>query len=211
MKNEKKTTAVFDFKKEYRSLYASANANPCFIDVPPFKTIELDGVGDPNCPEFQEKVQVLYGLAYTIKFLLKKSAEPFDFVVPPLSGLWDAHDVAAFTENRKAEWRWTIMIPMPDRVTEDVFATATAELRRKKNPLHLPQVRFRIFEEGLCAQILHVGPYSAEAPTIKKLHDFFLEEGYQHAGKHHEIYIGDPRRGDLAKLKTIIRQPVRKP
>lgn len=202
-----------DFKKEFKVLFSPSAKAPVMVDVPDFKYVMVEGEGDPNVVEqFQEKVGVLYGLSYTIKFMMKKDpVEPFDYTVLPLSGLWHAEDCSAFAgEGRKHEWRWRLMIMQPDRVTADVFEAAKEELRKKKNPAYLDDVRFEVYSEGLCAQIMHVGPYSQEGPTVRKLHDFFQEKGYTFNGLHHEIYLSDPRRAQPERLKTIIRQPVKK-
>ncbi len=201
-----------DFKKEYKALFSPKAKSPEIIEVPAFKYLMVDGKGNPNeSEEFGEKVGLLYGLAYTIKFMLKKDEnDPFDFTVPPLSGLWCADDVTAFVENRKDEWNWTVMIMMPDRITPEIFEQAKKTLVKKKNPPHISQARLDIYQEGLSAQIMHIGPYSEEGPTIATLHKFFEEKNYTFNGRHHEIYLGDPRRTKPEKLKTIIRQPVKK-
>jgi hypothetical protein len=212
-KKETGSAPVFDVKKDYKYLFSAKANKPEMVDVPPFKYLMVDGEGNPNTSkEFEEKVGLLYGLAYTIKFMVKKdTADPFEFKVPPLSGLWHADDMNAFMEQeRKDEWKWTLMILMPDRVTKDVFEQGKTELIKKKNPPHIDDVYFDVYEEGKCAQILHLGPYSEEGPTIANLHAFLKEQGYTFNGKHHEIYIGDPRKSKPEKLKTIIRQPVRK-
>lgn len=212
MSKEKQAAPKFDFKKEFKYMFSPSAGEPEMVEVPELKYLMIDGKGDPNtAKEFEEKVGVLYGLAYTIKFMLKKDPqEPYDFTVPPLSGLWCAEDMTAYTEMRKDEWEWTLMILMPDRVTGDVFQRAREELREKKNPQFLNNARFEVYAEGKCAQIMHIGPYSEEGPTIEKLHKFFQEQGYTFNGRHHEIYIGDPRRSKPEKLKTIIRQPIKK-
>lgn len=204
---------VLDFKKEYKSLFSPSAKEPEMVNVPAFKYIMVDGEGYPGTQEsFGEKIAVLYGLAYTIRFALKKAVDdPLIFKVPPFSGLYCADDPEAFLdENRKHEWKWTLAMMLPDRVTDEVLEEARAELIKKKNPPYANDVYFKIYEEGLCAQIMHIGPYSEEEPTIKKLHDFFMEKGYTFNGRHNEIYIGDPRKSKPEKLKTIIRQPVKK-
>ncbi|MCP5106555.1 MAG: hypothetical protein GY950_24435 [bacterium] len=205
-------TKKIDFKKEYRALFSPSAKESELVEVPAFKYIMIDGEGNPNTSQdFQDKVQVLYGLAFTIKFMLKKDEqEPFDYAVPPLSGLWHADDMAAFTEGKKDDWKWTMMILQPDRVTREVFGSAKEKLIKKKNPPFLGQASLNIYEEGLCAQVMHLGPYSEEGPTIEKLHTFFQEKGYTFNGRHHEIYLSDPRKSKPEKLKTIIRQPVKK-
>lgn len=213
MKQKKDAVPVFDFKKEFKYLFSPSAKEPEIVDVPAFKYIKVDGHGYPGTSkEFEEKVQLLYGLAYTLKFTLKQDPEaPFDFKVPPLSGLWHADDMAAFTEEgRKEEWKWTLMILLPDRVTDADVERAKVALKKKKDPPLLEEVYFKVYEEGRCAQVKHIGPYSEEAPTIRTLHTFLREQGYTFNGRHHEIYIGDPRRSKPEKLKTIIRQPVRK-
>lgn len=212
-KKETGSVPVFDFKKEYKYLFSAKAGKPEIVEVPPFKYVMIDGQGDPNTSEeFADKVGVIYGLAYTIKFIMKKdSDQPFEFKVPPFSGLWSADDMTAFVkEGRRHEWKWTLMILMPDQVTQGVFEKGVKDLIKKKNPPYANDIRFDIYEEGTCAQILHLGPYSEEGPTIKTLHDFLHEQGFTFNGHHHEIYIGDPRKSKPEKLKTIIRQPVKK-
>jgi hypothetical protein len=203
-----------DFKKEYKNLFSPSAKTPEIIEVPAFKYLMIDGRGDPNAsPGFQAKVGVLYGLAYTLKFSLKRDKDdPFDFSVPPLSGLWCADDIRAyFDDGRRQEWQWTLMILMPDRVSPTLFDKARDELRRKKDSDHLDEARFQVYHEGLAAQVMHIGPYAQEGPTIKRLHDFFQEKGFAFNGRHHEIYLSDPRRGMPEKMRTIIRQPIKRP
>ena len=202
-----------DFKKEYKFLFSASAARPQLVDVPDFKYLMIDGKGDPNAaPEFSEKIQALYGLAYTMKFMLKQAgAAAVEYVVPPLSGLWCADDISAFHAGRKDEWRWTLMIMQPDAVTPELLDKAKAKLAAKKPELPAAAgARLEILHEGPAVQILHIGPYSAEGPVIVRLHDFMKENGYTFNGRHHEIYLGDPRRSQPEKLKTIIRQPVKK-
>jgi len=208
----KTKTQKLDFKKEYKSLFSPSVKEPEIIEVPAFKYIMIDGQGDPNTSkDFQDKIQVLYGLSYTIKFMLKlDKKDPFDFTVPPLSGLWCADDITAFAEGRKHEWKWTLMILMPDRVTREVFEEGKRKLEEKKNPAFLDRANFEIYEEGLSAQVMHIGPYAEEGPTIAKLHDFFQGKGYTFNGRHHEIYLSDPRRCKPEKMRTILRQPIKK-
>jgi hypothetical protein len=213
MTNAKTAPAKKDFKKEFKTLFSPPSKAPVLVEVPEFTYIMVDGRGHPGkTPDFPDKTGLLYGLAYTIKFALKKDARrPFDFAVPPLSGFYCADDPGCYTdESRGNEWKWTLAIPMPDLVTPAVFEKARRTLGEKKNPGHLAEAYLKKVLEGLSAQIMHLGPYSEEAPTIQKLHAFFLDRGYAFAGPHHEIYLGDPRRTAPAKLKTVLRQPVRK-
>jgi len=201
-----------DFKKEYKFLFSATARAAQTVEVPEFKYLMIDGKGDPNtAPEFPAKIQALYGLAYTMKFMLKQSDPAIDFVVAPLSGLWCAEDITAFREGRKHEWEWTLMILQPDAVTPEQLEKAKAKLAAKKEaPACAGQVRLELLREGAAVQILHIGSYSSEGPTIARLHDFMKENGYTFNGRHHEIYLGDPRRSQPEKLKTIIRQPVKK-
>lgn len=202
---------TFDVKKEYRYLFSPPAKEPEIIEVPAFKYIMLDGQGYPGTElSFQEKVQALYALAYTIKFSLKQAPkDSLNFTVPPLSGLYCADDCRSFRdESRKNEWKWTVMILMPDRITNETFEQTRNEVIKKKKLPHLQDVVFQVYKEGLCAQVMHIGPYSEEAPTIDKLHAFFQEKGYTFNGRHHEIYLSDPRRCEPQKMKTIIRQPI---
>lgn len=199
----------FDFKKRYKALYTASSGKPALVDVPPRGMLMVDGEGDPNTvPEFMRAIETLYGLSYTMKFALKKADAEADHVVPPLEGLWWQEDMANFSVERKDAWKWTLMIPQPETVTEALLTEAVSTLAKKKKVLS--EVRFDIFHEGLSAQVLHLGPYETEAETIRALHDFARESGYELRGRHHEIYLSDPARTDPAKLKTILRQPVAK-
>jgi hypothetical protein len=202
-----------DFKKEYKFLFSASAKEAQKVEVPAFKYLMIDGAGDPNkAPEFSEKIQALYGLAYTMKFMLKQAgAAAVEYVVPPLSGLWCAEDISAFPAGRKEEWRWTLMILQPDAVTPELLEKAKAKVAaKKKAPPSAGQVRLDVLQEGPAVQIMHIGSYSTEGPTITRLHDFMKENGYTFNGRHHEIYLGDPRRCLPEKLRTIIRQPVKK-
>lgn len=202
-----------DFKKEYKELFAPPSKAPVLVEVPEFLYVLIDGSGYPgNSPEFQAKINALYGLTYTIKFMLKfDPAGAFDFAVPPMSGFYYADDPSVYADPaRKAEWKWTLGLPLPSRITAAVFEKGRAAVREKKNPAHLDDAYLKKIREGTAAQILHIGPYSEEAGTIRRLHAFFQEKGYTFGGPHHEIYLGDPRRTAPEKLKTVLRQPVKK-
>jgi hypothetical protein len=213
MTKAKSAPAKIDFKKEFKVLFTPPSKAPVLVEVPEFTYIMVDGRGHPGkAPDFADKIGLLYGLAYTIKFGLKKDPRaPYDFSVAPLSGFYCADDPSCYTdESRGDEWKWTLAIPVPDRVTPAVFEKGRRELGEKKNPAHLDKAYLKKYREGLSAQIMHLGPYNKEAPTIQRLHAFFQEQGYDFAGPHHEIYVGDPRRTAPAKLKTVLRQPVRR-
>ncbi len=201
--------AKFDYKKDLKELYFPPAKNPVLVEVPEMNFVMADGSGDPNTSkDFQEAVEVLYGLSYTAKFSLKKQGTGAEYVVPALEGMWWSPGGDALNVEAKDKWLWTLMIMQPPAVTAELIASASDELRRKKNPAALDRVRFETFTEGLCAQIMHIGPYSEERPTIEKLHAFIRESGHTLRGKHHEIYLGDPRRTAPEMLKTVVRQPV---
>lgn len=201
--------AKTDLKKELKDLYHAPRGNPVLVDVPPLRYVMVDGSGVPNDNQmFQEAMEALYGVSYTLKFTLKKGDRPVDYIVMPLQGLWWIEDMEVFSLDRRGEWLWTLMILQPDEVTEEVFQQACEELRERKDPPGLPGLRFETLHEGLSAQVMHVGPYSGEAPTIARLHEFITGGGHSFRGKHHEIYLGNPRRTAPERLRTIIRQPV---
>jgi hypothetical protein len=139
---------------------------------------------------------------------VKRGPEGVDYKVPPLEGLWWSDDMMDFRRGRRATWRWTMMIPQPPVVTVAFIDKAVAEAGRKKDLPALAKLRYERFEEGLCAQVMHVGQYSEERPTIERLHAFITQRSFVRRGKHHEIYLGDPRRTAPERLRTIIRQPV---
>ncbi|NPV01501.1 MAG: hypothetical protein HPY53_08990 [Brevinematales bacterium] len=199
-----------DFKKEMKEFYGQKPGNPSIVAVPPMNFIAIEGQGDPNgSKEYSDALNALYSTAYTVKFTIKKGRE-IDFGVMPLQGLWWADDMSSFTESRRDLWKWRMMIFQPEFVTREIFDTAIAEVGRKKNPRSLPKLRFETYDEGLCAQILHVGPFTTEPATIRHLHEFINDKGYHRRGLHHEIYLTNIERTAPAKWKTIIRQPMEK-
>jgi hypothetical protein len=199
-----------DLKKEWKHLYRPLAGTLTAVDVPPLRYLMVDGEGDPNRePAFAQAVEALYSLSYTLKFSLKKSPTPVDYGVMPLEGLWWADDPKVFFETDKSTWKWTAMILQPDFISNAQVEAAFAEVRRKKNPAALDLVRLETLEEGPSAQTLYLGPFSEEAPTIQRMHDFIHASGKDLYGKHHEIYLSDPRRTAPEKLKTILRQPMR--
>lgn len=195
---------------DWNTLMLKVPRQPVLVKVPSLKFLMVDGQGDPaKSPDFRDAIGALYGLAYTMKFMLK--ARGVTEAVPmPLEGLFWADDMSAFMKARRGEWKWTLMLLQPAAVDAKLLQKARAELLRKKKGAKLPTVRLRRFAEGTCAQVLHLGPYAEERPTIAGLHRFIEESGYALTGKHHEIYLSQPGRGDPAKMKTVIRQPVRK-
>ena len=202
--------AKVDFKRELRELY-SAKKKATFVEVPELEFAMVDGHGDPNeAPEYVEAVQALYSVAYTARFALKRAPGGLDYGVMPLEGLWWAQDMSAFTTGDKSSWDWTMMIMQPAQVTREVFEDARAAAARKKQLPAIERLRLEQFTEGRSAQVLHVGPYAAEGPAIQRLHEFIADHGCEPVGKHHEIYLNDPSRTAPEKLRTIIRQPVRK-
>ncbi len=204
----RKDMTKIDFKKELKHLYAPSRKDFTIVDVPPMNFLMADGQGDPNnSAEFQEITDALYAMSYTLKFALKPLG--VEYVVPPLEGLWWTADMAEFNPEDKTEWNWTLMIMQPEWVTAERVEQARADVARKKNPPGLSRIRFETYHEGLSVQILYVGAYADEGPTIARMHAFIEAQGYEPNGKHHEIYLSDPRRTAPNKLKTVIRQPVR--
>lgn len=199
-----------DMKRELKRLYKpSVKKGFTIVEVPPLNFLMLDGAGDPNtAEEYQQAMEALYGLAYTLKFMLKPRTEFPDFTIMPLEGLWWAKDMEVFTQEDKDSWLWTMMIAQPDFITTEMISEAGDILRKKKEVPSLDLLRLDRYEEGTSAQILYLGAYADEAPTIKAMHEFIEAEDYHLRGKHHEIYLSDPRRVPPERLKTIIRQPV---
>jgi len=209
--------SAFDFKKEYKELYQPGN-KPNIIDVPKMRFIMVEGKGDPNTSGFYKKaVEVLYGLSYSIKMSKKSGTQPrgyFDYVVPPLEGLWwfDEETFDGSVIGRKDEFNWVMMIRQPDFVTPEVFEAARLALSGKKPELDTSMARLEDFTEGLCAQVMHIGPYDDEQSTVGILEEFIKSQGYktEMSGlrQHHEIYLSDPNKTAPEKLKTIIRHPI---
>ncbi len=198
-----------DLKRELKHLYRPSAREPQAVEVPPLNYLMIDGKGDPNlAPAYREALEALYALAYTIKFALKKAGE-LDFVVMPLESLWWSDEEGGLDLENKEKWQWTAMILLPQAVAQQHFAQAREEVRQKKDPPALARVRMETFNEGLSAQILHIGPYAEEGPTIARLHQFIQAQACRPIGRHHEIYLSDPRRTAPERLKTIIRQPMR--
>ena len=198
-----------DYKKKLKHLYGPSSKKIVIVEVPPMNYFMGDGEGGPAAESYQQAIEALYGLSFTVKFDVKKGVG-LDYTVMPLEGLWWAKDITAFSADRKDEWLWKMMIMQPDYVTAKHVNAATKQLREKKNPLALDKIRFESYHEGPSVQILHIGPYDDEGPTIAQMHKFIDENGYQLHMKHHEIYLSDPRRSKPEKLKTVLRQPITK-
>jgi hypothetical protein len=197
---------TIDLKKDLKPLY-TATRKPALIDIPALHCLMVDGTGDPGGQGFQEASGSLYSVAYTLKFTFKKE-RGIDYPVMALEGLWDAEDMSDYVTGKRDAWQWTLFMVLPDVVTRKDVAAALATARRKAKFPRFPDVRLERFKEGRCAQVMHIGPYAAEAPTIEALHGYIAEQGLHLRGRHHEIYLGDPRRSAPDKLKTILRQPV---
>lgn len=198
-----------DFKKELKHLYRPSAKEFVVVDVPLMNFLMINGHGDPNtAQEYKDAVEALYGVAYRLKFMSKRE-KGMDYVVPPLEGLWWAEDMKAFTTKRdKSAWGWTMMIMQPEWITQEMLEEAVKQVGEKKSLPVLPKLRLEGYHEGLAVQILHIGPYDEEGPTIARMHAFIVENGYEPAGKHHEIYLSDPRKVAPEKLKTVLRQPI---
>lgn len=199
-----------DYKSEFKQFYTAKVSKPTIVQVPKLNFIMIDGKGDPNTSQdYVDAIQTLYPVAYTIKFI-SKIKYGNDFGVMPLEGLWWTENMADFNPSDKSNWLWTAMIMQPEVITEEIYNQAVQHVREKKTPKLLDRLRFTSYDEGRAAQVMYVGPYSGEGPTILELHEFIKEHGgtlNDYNKHHHEIYLGDPRRADPAKLKTIIRQP----
>jgi hypothetical protein len=197
-----------DLKKVFKQLYQPSAKSVVEVEVPKFKYLMIDGEGDPNTvPAYAEAIEALFSVSYVAKFMVKKSAQAIDYAVMPLEGLWWADDMTAFASNDKTRWKWTAMILQPDFVENDVIARAIQTVAENKNLPAVSKLRLESFAEGRCAQVLHIGPFSEEGPTIQRVHDF-IDVRATRTGKHHEIYLSDIRRAAPQNWKTIIRQPM---
>ena len=199
-----------DFKKQLNHLYNPSKKEFSVVDVPAMQFLMVDGHGTPGISQaYQDALEALYAVAYKIKFASKLELEK-DYAVPPLEGLWWADNMDTFTTARdKSQWDWTMMIMQPDWITNTLFAEACATVKKQKDPTALSKLRLETYAEGLSIQIMHIGSYDDEGPILHTLHhEFMPAHGYTFNGKHHEIYLGDPRRVAPEKLKTVLRQPV---
>lgn len=206
---------AFDYKKEYKEFYLP-KGKPEIVQVPPMNYIAVRGSGNPNDPggSYQQAMQILYAIAYTLKMSYKtdyKMEGFFEYVVPPLEGFWWQEDVAGVDYSRKEDFRWISLIRLPDFVTERDFQWA-AETASKKKGIDCSKAEFMTVAEGLCVQCMHLGPYDAEPATVAKMDAYLKEAGYRndfsHKRLHHEIYLSDARKTPPEKLKTVIRHPI---
>ena len=200
-----------DLKKELKQFYTASAKKVALVDVPKLKFLMIDGSGDPNnSPLFQQAMEALFSVAYTLKFTLKLGPGKLDWSMMAPEGLWWTEGAESFDAADKASWKWTLMMTLPDFVTAAMVRAAKAAVKKKKSLARLDDIRLEAFREGPCVQILHIGPYSEEGPAIEKLKQFASENGHTFTGKHHEIYFSDPRRVKPEKWRTILRHPVRK-
>ena len=201
-----------DLLKSFLDEYKPASIDPKWIEVRTHQYLSIEGHGDPNNnPQYSQAVGALFGLAYALKFMVKKGKLDIDYGVMPLEGLWWADDMKEFSLEDRGNWHWKMLILQPDFITADMVTTAQADVIRKKATPKTDQIHFEVINEGLCAQIFHQGGYgAAETLSVNHLHQFILESGYQRAGIHHEVYLNSPTRVPVEKLKTLIRQPVSK-
>lgn len=196
-----------DLKKQLKELYLPTDKDFTLVDVPEMQFLMVDGEGEPEGRAYAHAVQWLYSVIYPIKFIARKKLAK-DFVAPPLEGLWWADDMNDFVAGIRDNWKWRMMIATPDWVDSEMFGAAIEKASAKLGDVP-ESLRLERFKEGKCVQIMHIGPYSAEAPTIARLHHEFLpQHGLTPNGHHHEIYLSDPRRVAAEKLKTVLRQPV---
>ena len=207
---------VFDYKKEYKEFYMPAS-RPSIVKIPAFNFIAVRGKGNPNDPdgEYSKALNLLYGVAYTIKMSKKGSHQIegyFDYVVPPLEGFWWQDGIEGVDYSRKDDFNWISVIRLPDFVTKENFEWAVEEATRKKKE-DFSKVEFLTIEEGICVQCMHIGTYDQEPATVELMHKYMKEQGYEldisDKRLHHEIYLSDPRKVDPDKNRTIIRHPVR--
>ncbi|WP_343012084.1 GyrI-like domain-containing protein [Gemella morbillorum] len=208
---------VFDFKKEYKELYKPKD-KPSIINVEKANFIAVRGVGDPNAEnsEYKQSINLLYPIAYAIKMSKKgdyKIDDYFDFVVPPLEGFWWQEGIKGVDYANKDSFNFISLIRMPDFVTKEVFEWAIEETTRKKKE-DFSKVEFFTYDEGLCVQCMHIGPYNDEPITVEAMHEYMIEQGYElditDERFHHEVYISDVRKTSPEKLKTVLRHPIKK-
>ncbi|WP_295457774.1 GyrI-like domain-containing protein [uncultured Thiodictyon sp.] len=197
-----------DLKKDLKHLYQPSAKEVVEVDVPAMNYLMVDGEGDPNTlPAYADAVEVLFMVSYAAKFMVKKGETAIDYGLMPLESLWSADDMSKFFTDDKSNWKWTAMMMQPSFVTSEIIERAISDVKKKKNPSAISKVRLESFAEGRCAQIMHIGPFSEEGPTIATVHRFIDARNWR-TGRHHEIYLSDIRKAEPAKWKTVIRQPM---
>ena len=205
--------AQLDLRKQLKHLYAPSAKNAELVDVPELKFVMIDGRIEPGeepgtSPAFEEAMAAMYGASYALKFISKlRKEDPIEYPVMPLEGLWWVED-GRFDIKVKDNWFYTLMILQPDHITPAMFGEALDQVTKKHPNPALSRLRLASFCEGLCVQIMHFGPYAAEPATVERMNAWAAENGYRMTGKHHEIYMGDPRRAQPEKLKTVLRHGV---
>jgi hypothetical protein len=194
-----------DLRKKFKAYY-SATRDARLLDVPPVTSLAISGQGEPAGEEFNNRLGVLYALAYGVRKLYKLQDQ--DFKIPPMSGLWWVNGGRSVLDTPTENWKWKLFIHLPDYVKEESVKKAKTDILKKKKVELVKEIELEKFEEGKSIQILHLGPYTAEQPTVDKILELMKAENLKQNGHHHEIYLSDPRKVSPEKLKTIIRYPV---
>lgn len=208
---------AFDYKKEYKEFYVPKN-KPSIIEIPKMNYIAIKGTGNPNEEngDYQKTLELLYAIAYTIKMSYKGTYKIngfFEYVVPPLEGFWWQDGIAGIDYSNKENFKFISLIRLPDFVTKDDFNWAIEEATKKKKK-DFSKIEFLTYDEGICVQCMHIGSYDDEPLTVNLMHEYIKKNGYEldinDKRLHHEIYLSDPRKCDINKLKTVIRHPIKK-
>lgn len=203
-------TSKISLTAQWKSLYQPSAKAPALVQVPPANYLMIDGTGSPNNnPRFQAAIETLYPLAYSLKFAVRKIKD-IDYGVMPLEGLYwgTPKEMTHFTEEDKARWSWTLMILQPMWVNQELYEKQYLDVKRKKSPPLIDEIRFETFSEGLVTTILHIGSFDSEEVNVLRMHQLAFDQGYELAGKHHEIYLNDFTRTAQEKLKTVLRHPI---
>ena len=209
MMNKEENMQKINLLKEMKHLYIPSAKEASLVDIPAANWLMMDGQGDPNTDQsYKDAIEVLFSVSYAAKFMVKKSALAIDYGVMPLESLWWTDDISTFAVANKKDWNWTAMVLQPSFVSRETLRAAIEQVKMKKKLAALAALRLETFAEGRCAQILHIGPFSEEGPTVARLHQFIADTGNTPCGKHHEIYLSDIRKAAPDNWKTIIRQPI---
>lgn len=205
--NTMTTLRKVDLKNKYKEFYSEHKGNISIVEVPEFKYLMYTGDGGPCSDAYQQTLEAIFALSYHIKFAVRESRE-VDYGVMPLESQWWMDDMSQFSRERMNEWKWSAMIMQPNFITKEIVEASRLAVSEKKDLALLPKIELVDYCDGQSAQIMHIGPYADEAPTIEKLHAYIKDNGYDFTGKHREIYLNDPRKTAPENLKTLIRQPV---